>query len=439
MMSFFILILSFGISFPLYGVSLKNAKGSENAKYVENTKGLKNSKSTKSKSAKSESPKGKKNQAFNGFNGKGQVTFMAFNVENLFDHKKDKNKNDHSFLPLKEKQNKTHKKVCSRLRKKKWKDQCLYWDWSEKTVKNKIKKLVKVILQANPRHGGQGPDVVMLAEVENAHVLQMFNQALGKNAYPYKAFIEGSDKRGIDTALLSRLPIKGSATLHSIHVSKKKKKGKGKGKGKRREKKKGEKELRGILHATLILPDGELLDFFAVHLPSPYNPLAWRKAVIQKLNSLQKGLPKGRFSMAGGDFNIIASEEKQHRLYAVELGQQWLVSHRIGCRKCKGTYFYPVDKSWSFLDALLFSKNMTPKGKGKWRVLPSSIVIGNALTLQKSSKGYPLSFEPSKNQGVSDHWPVMATLQKASSVSTVQEGQKTKEVQKVQQTPKANK
>ena len=336
---------------------------------------------------------------------------MAFNVENLFDHKKDKNKNDDSFLPLKEKQSKKHKKKCSRLQMKKWRDECFYLNWNEKAVKNKIKRIVQVVLQVKSPSGVQGPDVLMLAEVENIHVLQMLNRELGAKTYPYKAFIDGPDKRGIDTALLSRLPLKGTPTLHSVYVQALPKKGKGKGKGKKRKKQK-KRQLRGILHATLVLPDGEPLDIFAVHFPAPYNPRIFRKAVIKRLNEIQKKLPGGRLSIAGGDFNITSSEEKQHQLYAKELSQQWLVSHLIGCRKCKGTYFYSPKKDWSFLDAFLFSKNMGPKGKGPWRVLPSSIAIANASANQNSPKGHPLSFDSGQNRGVSDHWPVIATLER---------------------------
>ncbi len=57
-------------------------------------------------------------------------------------------------------------------------------------------------------------DIVVLQEIENKAVLDDLNKALG-NAYDTRAITSGNDPRGINIAVLSRLPLDGSPIFHA--------------------------------------------------------------------------------------------------------------------------------------------------------------------------------------------------------------------------------
>jgi len=99
--------------------------------------------------------------------------------------------------------------------------------------------------------------------------------------------------------------------------------------------------------------------------------------------------------------------KRESKLYSKDLAKEWRVSHLIACKKCKGTNYYHRKRSWSFLDALLFSKNFTKT----WKIDKSSITVFNSLDVQNNRYGSPAKFEMGKNPaGVSDHWPVLAEI-----------------------------
>ena len=260
----------------------------------------------------------------------------------------------------------------------------------------KMKRIADVVFQ----EGDKGPDILILEEVENLNVLERLRlNHLAKAQYLPAILIEGPDKRGIDVAILSRLPLSGKPILHQIDLNKQLK-------GEKKLKKKAW-PTRGILQAQLKLPDSNLLTVFAVHFPSQGNPIRARRIAIQKLNEVKAKLPKDSLVVAGGDFNITAEEDAKSGLYSKELGKEWLISHEIGCDKCEGTHSYRG--SWSFLDAILFSKNM--KMGDKWRVDTKSIRVANKSIYQINHWGSPARFSEGKSQvGVSDHWPLMVEI-----------------------------
>jgi len=73
--------------------------------------------------------------------------------------------------------------------------------WSQAILDQKIDNLSSIIAKFNSNNG---PDILGVCEIENAHVLQLLsdklNQLLGRN-YTF-TIIDGEDKRGIDTALI---------------------------------------------------------------------------------------------------------------------------------------------------------------------------------------------------------------------------------------------
>jgi endonuclease/exonuclease/phosphatase family metal-dependent hydrolase len=166
------------------------------------------------------------------------------------------------------------------------------------------------------------------------------------------------------------------------------------------------KPTRGILEAFLVLPNADLLSVFALHFPSQGSPTEARIQAVNRLNELVQ--KSSDLSIAGGDFNITKSEEKKHKIFKNRLSKNWLVSHLIGCKKCKGSHYYHRKRSWSFLDALLFSKSFK---SSSWKIDVDSIDVYNELSVQSNRYGSPARFNMGKDSfGVSDHWPVVAEI-----------------------------
>lgn len=333
--------------------------------------------------------------------GKDILSVMAYNVENLFDTHHDVNRDDFSYLPLSTKNSDPqHRKNCETANPR-YLDSCLNMDWSESVLNRKLERLAQVIQQINQ---GKGPDILIMEEVENINVLrQLRDNYLKDSQYQTMVLIEGPDKRGIDIGLLSRLPQVTSepAQLHLIPFA-----------AKNPDDQKWMHRSRGILQVNLALPGNEILTVFGVHFPSPHNPQYWREQAIDYLAQLKSQLPQGRLVMAGGDFNISSEEELKAQQYRQRINSHWAVSHLIGCGDCRGTNYYHRRKSWSFLDALLFDKEMMPKGTSQWYVDPQSILVVNHNKYQVNRWLTPARFEGNSPVGVSDHWPILGQLKR---------------------------
>lgn len=323
------------------------------------------------------------------------LTVMTYNVENLFDSLDDPGKNDETYLPLSAKKSALHRAKCQKAGRAWWIKQCLETDWNDSKIKRKMGRLADVILQVK---NGKGPDILILEEVENLNILERLRlnhlQAAG---YRKSILIEGPDERGIDVAMLSRLPLKGEPKLNEIKLTQMNKKTKKEVPG---------RPTRGILQAQFELPGGQSLTVLGVHFPSQGGPTALRKTAIQKLLEVKTTLPKDEYVIAAGDFNITAEEDAQHGLFSERLAKDFLISHQIGCDDCEGTHNYRG--RWSFLDAILFSKNFQGE---KWQVDAKSIRVANKSIFQLNHYGRPARFDEGLSQkGVSDHFPLAADI-----------------------------
>jgi hypothetical protein len=327
-----------------------------------------------------------------------EVSIMSYNVENLFDAEHDEGKDDETFLPLALKQSGAIKEKCDSLKNKSWQKDCLETDWTEELLNTKLKHISDAILQVD----SQGPDILIVLEVENIKILKRLSEEYLKQAsYQTVVLIEGPDKRGIDVGLLSRLPLAGEAQLHTLDL---------------KSEDKEPIESRGILNVPLKLPNGETLTILGVHFPSQFNKTPVREQAIAQLNEIVKGLYKSKgdrsLVVAGGDFNISAKEETENQLFSKNIGETWKVSHLIGCRDCLGSHFYKGE--WAFLDALLFSPHLVNEKnealQGKWQLDNSSITTPREGKFQVNFDGTPLRFSPRKPLGCSDHLPILGRL-----------------------------
>ena len=317
---------------------------------------------------------------------------MTFNVENLFDNVDDPGKDDRDYLPIGQKQTAEHRAACAKVAVDSWRNRCLTIDWNDDILARKLQVVAAAILQVD---GGRGPDILALQEIENIAILERLrNDYLGPAGYLPGVLIEGNDTRGIDVAFLSRLPLAGAPTLHQIAFDTRFLARQG--------------DTRGILQADFRLPDGSVLTGFAVHFPAPYHPTAMRVAAYRTLHALLENLPADRNVFAAGDFNTTSGEDGAEHLLDRFVRADWVVSNDL-CADCLGTAYYPADDTWSFLDMILWHPGCG--GHATWDIRADSLRIANATPEQRRPDGTPKRFSMPDGSGVSDHWPVVVTIE----------------------------
>lgn len=326
------------------------------------------------------------------------VSILTLNAENLFDTDHDIDRNDEAFLPLTAKQSVVVKNKCYVQNDTAYRQQeCLYKDWSPKILQRKFERLTALLEQIND---GRGPDILILQEIENLHVLQMWrDNYLQKMNYQTISLIEGPDKRGIDTALMSRLPAVTQAKLHLLDYSKEPS-----------IKQEDIRPTRGILENRLRLPNGDQIAVFSVHFPSQGAETIHRKVGLETLMDVTSKVEPGVAVVVGGDFNITAKEDAKQKYYEDLVSKKFTVSHLVGCQDCAGSTYWHEDRTWSFFDVLLFSKEFTEKPYG-WRLDPATIRLANKSKYQINRYGSPAKFGSGKGSvGVTDHFPMYAEI-----------------------------
>ncbi len=317
-----------------------------------------------------------------------KVSIMTYNVENLFDLQHDVDKNgvdklDAEFLPkaLRE-SNPKLSALCNKSRSAK---DCHNSDWNAEVLDVKLRNTATVIQQVA---SGKGPDILVLAEVENLNVLQMLNQKLGSASYPTVELMEGPDVRGIDNAVLSRFPLARPSKLHIVQLS-------------------GTRPTRGILDVALKI-NNQVVRILAVHLPSQGNPIQDRQIVLNTLQQLAADTSETAYVILAGDFNITSKENAQTNLLS-NLSSDWLISMDFLKQKnFPGTSFFPPETpqyEWSFLDNILFAKSFISE-RATLRLDVNAFDIKNNTDVQRNQQNRPLRFNASRKTGSSDHWPV---------------------------------
>jgi len=308
-----------------------------------------------------------------------EISLMTYNVENLFDTKDDMGKDDKAFLPASFKKNAYHKGHCRGIEVKKWRDECLYLDWNEEAKTKKILNIAKVVSS----FGSNGADIIAFQEIENISVLRDLFNELEPLGYLDFVLLEGKDYRGIDSAIISKFPIKKSK-LHFIKFSP------------------GfpTRDTRPILEAQIDL-SGNTLRVYSVHFPAPFLDSIMRNDAFTHLESLLNSHDDPAVAM--GDFNVTSEEETELGTFK-DQSKIWYVSHLQGCKECAGTYYYKPKDDWSFLDAILVSK-----GRGvSFNTNSIDVLINQSNAFKDSSK--PKGFDAVSMEGVSDHFPVIAKV-----------------------------
>ncbi len=320
------------------------------------------------------------------------VTIMTFNVQNLFDNVDDAGKDDKAYLPLSAKQSDAHIEACNEIKVDSWRDECLNLDWSDAAIDHKLDVLAATIRQVND---GTGAEVITLQEVENASILdRLRTEKLADLGYGPAILVEGTDARGIDVAILSKLPLLGEPLLNPLVLP---------------DFPEREGDTRGVLQASFALPDGSTLTAFSVHFPAPFHPTPMRIAAYEHLTGLLQNLPDDHHAFAAGDFNTTSSEDEREGMLDTYARPYWTLAHDVGCADCRGSHFYDGDNSWSYLDMILFVN--ARGGKTTAQIRGDSVAIANAYPPQVSESGTPERFHSANGAGVSDHWPMIATIE----------------------------
>lgn len=349
---------------------------------------------------------------FSGILSAETVNIVTFNAENLFDTQDDvDNPRDDTYLPLAVKAGRgtVHEQKCAEHNSGFYLSQCKNLDWNEDVYDAKLKAYADVLL-AMP----SVPDVVVIPETENLKVMQdLVSRHLSGEGYAIVQ-LDTSDEpesRGIDVALLSKLPIVGEPTAHVVDF------------GRDRERC---GVTRDILQATVELPGGENLTVFGVHFPSGRSPSQCRYRAFKQLSKLANDLPEGSLSVAAGDFNINCNETSSDAYARLLLRGNWYTSPVVthGCT-APGSSKY-VERllynwnTWSFLDQILVSQelSMTKPSQKNWFAEIGSfqtlVVHPSQYKVDEDDSGYiePRRFDPVTKTGVSDHWPVGIRLLK---------------------------
>ncbi len=323
----------------------------------------------------------------------GEISLMTFNVENLFDNTHDEGTEDYTNLPLSEKNTPAAQAYCASIASDYYRKECYEKDWNDESVAFKLSQIEKTIKFTE---NGQGPDIIFLAEVENMNILsRLANNNLKGLGYKSQVLIEGPDSRGIDPAILSKYPIKGRPILHLIPYKD----------STVPDAPTGTLKSRGIIEATFILPNSKELTVMAVHFPSQANPSDWRRqAALFLKEKIQQYQNQGRAVIAGGDFNIVRTEESDRGYFSEILSTVGQISHFVGCQSCEGSHFYRGD--WSFLDVIITGNKVSSAGLN---------LITESITTVKAphhvdQDGHPIRFDEVKKVGVSDHLPLYLRL-----------------------------
>jgi endonuclease/exonuclease/phosphatase family metal-dependent hydrolase len=323
------------------------------------------------------------------------IFVMAYNVENLFDTEHDEGKDDWTYLPVAKKRNDEHKKRCGETSSSKHRSrECESLDWNETELKTKLERIGRILSSVN---NGRCADLLILVEIENLKVLERLRREyLSSCQYKPGILLEGGDRRGIDTAILSRLDRAGEPRLHQLEFVESRKKGEN-------------PRSRDILEASFKLPSGEILTAFGIHFPAPYHPFVERLEAMETLNkAARKAAEQSHIVLAAGDFNVNAKEDS--RLYRAVAARDWLVSHLEGCRQCLGTHYFKRDESWSFLDSIMVFKGGKEHPTWQWTLDPESVALVKGFDFQTDGNGYPIGWDHAGLPGQSDHLPITAQL-----------------------------
>ena len=270
--------------------------------------------------------------------------------------------------------------------------------WTKKKFMAKADAIAKAILWTAGRFG-QLPDLIALEEVENRFVLKMLLEEtiLRKKDYGIVHF-DSPDTRGIDVALLYRKSVFNLADARPLAV--------------------GDTAVfrtRDILLARMERkPDGKTFAILVNHHPSKFGggQSDWkREAAVARLKAAADSLHGlgEHIVVAAGDFNDTPENPVLGRISGVfeQCGDSLLVNLAIPLsRQGGGTIRF--NGKWELIDMFLLSPAAA-------RLNPEMTILKIPFLMQRDNthigdKPLRTYIGPRYNGGVSDHLPIVLTL-----------------------------
>ena len=309
----------------------------------------------------------------------GEIYLGFYNVENLFDtHDDPKVELDEEFIPTAPKQ------------------------WTEERLQIKLDNLSKVI---RGMHGGKGPDVLGLCEIENKAVIELLVAKLKPLGRDYRIVHQDSPSaRGIDCGLIydaKILKLTDPPKFHAIEGQ----------------------NTRDVIEAKLQVGE-QRFTVMVNHWPSQRSPEPAReqvgRTIRKRLDQLLKDKPDADIVLIG-DFNAqpdAPSISKALRTWGdpkkLQPGVFFNSMWPLHAGKTEGTYVY--NNRWEVLDQVILSPGMLD-GKGvNW--VPDStkpikekymmFELRNGKSLPRPSRSY--SGDKFHQDGYSDHLPIGCLL-----------------------------
>ncbi|MEN9919269.1 MAG: hypothetical protein RL662_1705 [Bacteroidota bacterium] len=318
---------------------------------------------------------------------KSEVYPIAFyNVENLFDTKRDPRIQDDDFTPNGK------------------------YQWTKDRYQKKLNNIGYVISQLGHSESHRGVALIGLAEVENRLVLEdlIKTKTLSKNSYRI-VHQDSPDARGIDVALLYNPEV---FTLGVYKVYPFKMPGK-----------KTYVKTRDILVVSGTLA-GEPLAVLVNHWPSrrgdDAEPLRQRAAAICKhiSDSIYKANPRAAIVIMG-DMNddpkdkstaiVLLAKKNSEDVKVGGLYNTLWKTHNTGI----GSLRY--QGQWNLFDQIIISESLLSKGKSQLDYIKAEVFNKKFLIQQSGNyKGYPLRTFSGTTflNGYSDHFPTLIYLRK---------------------------
>jgi len=308
-------------------------------------------------------------------NEKG-VRVVFYNVENLFDFKKDTLAKDDEFLP-----------------------EGLY-EWTPGKFFNKLQSISKVILSTG---GWEPPEIIGLAEVENQSVMNLLATRYPLAPFGYKiVHYESPDVRGIDVALLFR-PDKFMLLYSEPLIVKL-----------------AEEPLfktRDILYVKGVVLNKDTLHLFVNHWPSKLGgekiSTPHRRAAAQRLKKATDSIlavnPAARI-LVMGDLNDVPSSTVVLSVIEKERMSLNLMATPLQ-KKDKGSYKF--QGKWNMIDQFIVSSALIQKN-GLHVKDGACIFAASFLLVPDETFGGVKPFRsfqgPRYMNGYSDHLPIFVDL-----------------------------
>ena len=287
-------------------------------------------------------------------------TVMTYNVENLFDTVHDAGKRDTEFLPDGERR------------------------WNGWRMWKKLKDIGKVIAAADTVNPC---GLIGLCEVENNNVMTYLTQRTPMRTLDYRYVMTDSrDERGIDVALLYCPQLFQLSHHQSIRA-------------------RTETATRDVLYACGIMPGGDTLDVYMVHLPSKLGKAVAernRQQITQELLAHADSVSRVRSNktiLIMGDFND-ELEDGQMKPYSKSGFTDLTEGLEPGTYKFQG--------EWGFLDHILIKTTREKRTECK--------VVNQPFMLEREKNGggrrpRRTYLGPHYHGGISDHLPVIVRIE----------------------------